>query len=357
MVNGGILNRGGTEAFIMNVIRGLQSEEMSFEVMVHGYDKGVYDDELQALGVPIHQVPVKGKDPLGNKRAIKKVLSEGSFDVIHSHLNDQTGPILAMAKKAGIPIRLSHSHSTESYSSNQLKQILGQMARKKIKPNATSFLSCGQLAGEFLYGDDFTIIPNAIDTDMFKFDSEQRDMIRRQYNILDTDVVYGHVGGFNHIKNHQFLIQVFAKVHQSNPKAKLLLVGSGNLIIEMKQLVNKLQIQDAVIFAGLQENVVPYLSAMDVFVMPSLFEGFPYVLVEAQTNGLPIVCTSNIDPGVALTSLIQFASLEDEATWIRLLSHIQPQDRHSFENEIVAQGFDLQSLNDLMMKYYTGEVQ
>ena len=226
------------------------------------------------------------------------------------------------------------------------------MANKSIAPNATDLVACGQAAGEFLYDGDFTIIPNAIDTDLFLYNENQRAKIRHQYDIDDETTVYGHVGGLNYIKNHQFLINVFYQVHLQNKNTKLLLVGAGDLLESLQEQVKSLNLEDAVIFAGLQTDVPAYLSAMDVFVFPSLFEGMPYVLLEAQNNGLPIICTKNIDPSVQITDLIQRVDIKDEAAWIQALLTTNHSERQSYDNEVKLSGYDLASLADLMAKVY-----
>ena len=351
-INGGLLLKGGTETFIMNILRHLPEDTFHIDIVVHGYGEGFYDKELESLGIRIMHVPVKGQDPIKNYRLLKGIITQGRYDVIHAHLNDQNGPVLKMAKQAGTPVRISHSHSSQSYSSNVLKQLLGLMARKKILPNSTLNLACSDSAGKYLYGDhDYTVVPNAIKTKDFIYDIKQREAIREEYGIKD-EVVYGHIGWFNEIKNHHEIIRIFNGIQKQEPHSKLILVGEGPLYDDVRDQVNELGLQTKVIFAGLQDSVSEYLSAMDVFLMPSLFEGLPYVLIEAQSSGLPIYCSDTIDPNIKLTPLLNFLPLNNTDAWIEAITHRQVSTRRSYDYELKQQGYELDDFVNQMIAYY-----
>lgn len=352
IVNGGLLLKGGTENFIMNILRSLDRKDYQVDVVVHGFGKGYYDDEIKSLGMQLIHVPIKGQNPIKNKQALTEIIKNGNYDVIHAHLNDQNGPVLKMAKKYNIPVRISHSHSSQSYSSNPIKKILGQHARRLITPNSTSLFACSNSAGEYLYGkEDFELIPNAIDTDHFLYDEDNRNKIRKQYDLEDK-LVYGHIGWFNEIKNHTELIKIFNELQKKQDNARLLLIGEGDLLESIKDQVDQLNLQDKVVFAGLQEDVAPFLSAMDAFIMPSLFEGLPYVLVEAQTSGLPIYCSDTIDKDIKLTDLVTFLPLNDRQKWVDTILNQPLPQRQSRQKEMIEQGYDLKSSLNKIQEFY-----
>lgn len=355
IINGGLLLKGGTENFIMNILRSLDPQHYQVDVVVHGFDRGYYDDEIKAMGMQLLYVPIKGQDPIKNKQALTNIIKNGKYDVIHAHLNDQNGPVLKLAKKYGIPVRISHSHSSQSYSSNPLKQFLGKQARRSIVPNSTALFACSASAGKYLYDDEpFEIIPNAIDTNHFLYDESKRTQVREQYHLEDA-LVYGHIGWFNEIKNHTEIITMFNEIQKQQSNARLLLIGEGDLLEATKAQVEKLNLSDKVIFAGMQSDVAPFLSAMDAFLMPSLFEGLPYVLVEAQTSGLPIYCSDTIDKDIKLTDLVTFLPLNDTDTWVNTILNKELPVRQSRQNEMIEQGYDLQTTIDKIHTFYNNK--
>ena len=352
MVNGGLLHKGGTETFIMNTIRNLDPKIYEVDIMIHGDGIGEHDAELERLNINLLRVPIKGKHPIKNKQEIGNIISKGNYDVVHGNLNAQNGPLLKLAFKHKVPVRISHSHSTESYSTNPIKKLLGQFAMKLIPKYASDLLACSQKAGEWLYGThDFIILKNPLDEKSFSYNVEKRNKIRRQFD-LDSHFVYGHVGGFNHIKNHAFILELFKNINEINPSSKLLLVGDGSLKQEMENKANELGLKNAVKFTGNVDDVGAYMSAMDCFLFPSLFEGFGYVLLEAQCSGLKILSANTVDESVKITELIQFLPLEDKNLWLKESNKPIINLRRSHVEEIRLNGFDNESVISHLEKIY-----
>lgn len=315
---GGIMNRGGIESYMMNYYRHIDRNKIQIDFIVHGNQKGVYDDEIEELGGKIYHVPVKSKDYFGNIRALKKIFNSGEYKIVHSHMDAMNMVVLKTARKCGVPIRISHSHNTKHLTSNPIKVLMNEYARKNVSRYATHLFACSSLAGEWLYGKKnidqgkVLLINNAIEVAKYQFSESSRNEMRSKLPILDDEIVIGHVGRFDYQKNHSFLLDVFKEYININPKCKLVLVGEGHL---KENIINKIQnlgISDNVILAGTTDKVENYLNLFDVFVFPSLFEGLGIVLIEAQANGLPCIVSDTVPSESNVTGSISYLSLKDD---------------------------------------------
>lgn len=342
-VHGGSMMRGGTEAFIMNLLNNIDYNNFEVDVVVHGDKPGVYDQEIRNLGCKLLTVPIKSKNPIKNQRALEKIMKEGQYDVVHSHLNAMNGPLLEIAKKYNVRHRISHSHASEHYTTNKLKIMMGERAKKKIPLYATQLFSCSQLAGQFLYGKlPFIIIKNAIDTNKYLYDENKRIKLRRDLDIKD-EIVFGHVGRFVYQKNHIELIHIFDEIQKIAPNSKLLLVGDGELLEETKEQVNNLGLKDKVKFLGVLDNIPSMLSVFDHFLLPSNFEGLPFVLVEAQCNGLNILCSDTVDKNVKITDLVHILPLANTQLWVEAFNQTKNYRRFSRNQELKDAGYEIEA--------------
>lgn len=337
-VNGGIMSRGGIESYMMNYYRNLDRDKIQIDFIVHGFEKGVYDDEIKLMGGRIYNVPVKSKDYIGNIKALRKIFLSGQYKIVHSHMDAMSTVVLKEAKKCGIPIRIAHSHNTQHLTNSRLKFILNEYARKNIKKYATHLFACSEDAGKWLFGkksfDDgkVKIINNAIDLNKFKFDIIKRQKIRNELGIKDEFVI-GHVGRFDYQKNHSFLLDIFKGVLEKLPKSKLILVGDGHLKNEIFNKIKKLNIKDNVIILGLRDDVNEIINAFDIFILPSLFEGLGIVGVEAQTNGLQCVLSDVIPKEIRITENVEFISLnENPEVWVEKVVSISKKNNERQEN-------------------------
>ncbi|AMC92901.1 hypothetical protein AOC36_02545 [Erysipelothrix larvae] len=355
-IHGGTLARGGTESFMMNTLRTI-SRDIHIDFVVHGDEKGVYDDEVEALGSSLMHVPIKSKDPLGNKRMLTKIMREGNYDIVHAHLNAMNGPALKIAKACGIKVRISHSHASEHYTQNPLKTYLNNRAMKSIPKVATDLFSCSQKAGDFLYGTHpYTIWYNAVELDRFAFDRNKQEKLKAELNLSDKRV-YGHIGRFNFQKNHPQLIKIFEAIHREDPKSHLVLVGTGEREMEIQQLIHSLALDDAITHLGSISNVHEILNLFDLFVLPSLFEGLPYVLVEAQANGLPIISSDNIDQETKINDNFIFIDPNDIERWVKTAQTLELKDRSIDVQRFIDRGFELKSATQKLEHYYKERVK
>ncbi len=321
-IHGGILARGGTEAYMMNYYRNIDRTKVQIDFVVHGFQKGVYDDEIQALGGRIYHVPVKSKDPIGNRKALKEIFLSGKYSIVHSHMDAMNTWNLDIAKKCGIPVRISHSHNTAVQTSNPLKLWLNNQSMKKLPKVATHLFACSGLAGSWLYGnEDFMVIPNAIDLNRFAFCCEKRNTIRSSLGISETDIVLGHVGRFSEQKNHAFFVALMDALVKRDPRFKLVLIGDGHLKEPIRQQLEEKGIVDSVRFVEACPNVYDYYSAFDWFCLPSLHEGLPVVGVEAQANGLRCVVSNTVSLEMDKCGFVTFLPIGDAGihSWIDYL--------------------------------------
>ena len=315
---------GGVESVIMNYYRHLDHSKVQFDFICDEDSTRIPYDEIKKLGGRVFLVPKYQNLPKYLK-ALEKLFKENQYRIVHSNINTLSVFPLYAAKKAGVPIRISHSHSTSNpkeWKRNLIKNIL----RPFSKRYATDYFACSELAGRYLFGNKsfdqgkVKIIHNAIDIDKFKFDEVARKKLRKEFGIKDSTIVVGHVGRFVQQKNHTFLVDVFKGYHKKNPDSKLLLVGSGPLEDEIKKKVERLDLKDSVLFRGQRDDINKLYSVMDVFCLPSLYEGLPVVGVEAQAAGLPTIFSNRISKEVIVSSYAKIVSIQDTGLYIEKIN-------------------------------------
>ena len=315
---------GGVESVIMNYYRHLDHSKVQFDFICDDDSTRIPYDEIKKLGGRVFLVPKYQNLPKYLK-ALEKLFKENQYRIVHSNINTLSVFPLYAAKKAGVPIRISHSHSTSNpkeWKRNLIKNIL----RPFSKRYATDYFACSELAGRYLFGNKafdqgkVKIIHNAIDVDKFKFDEVARKKLRKEFGIKDSTIVIGHVGRFVQQKNHTFLVDVFKEYHKKNPDSKLLLVGSGPLEDEIKKKVERLGLKDSVLFLGQRDDINKLYSVMDVFCLPSLYEGLPVVGVEAQAAGLPTIFSNRISKEVIVSSYAKIVSIQDTGLYIEKIN-------------------------------------
>lgn len=307
-----VMNRAGLETMLMNYYRNIDRTKIQFDFLVHRDEKGDYDDEIMSLGGRIYHLrPISLKSMLTYQRQLAEFFQKHSeYRVVHSHLDALSALPLSAAKKAGIPMRIAHSHTSNF--DKDAKIIIRYIAKLFIRRYATDFLGCSEAAVHFMFGNklpNYMVVNNAIDPAKFRYSPSTRRKIRSQFK-LEGRFVIGHVGRFNYPKNHEFLIDIFKEVHDRSPFSLLMLVGSGEGEDTIKEKVHELGLDDSVEFLGLRTDIPDLMQAMDVFVMPSRYEGLPVVSVEAQTSGLPCIFSDVVTAELDVTKNCLFLSLD-----------------------------------------------
>lgn len=303
------MHRAGLETMLMNYYRNIDRTKIQFDFLTHRPYRSDYDEEIESLGGKIYYAPrlYPQNYPAYFKWMRKFFKEHPEYKIVHSHIDTMSYLPLLAAKKAGIPIRIAHSHNTSL--DRDFKYLLKQYFRFRINSVCTHRLACGEEAGKFLFGNqEFKVIPNAIDAEKFYFNEELRYKKRKELCLEDKFVV-GHVGRLSYQKNHKFLIEIFNELLKKEPDSILLLVGVGEKEEELKRQVKSLNIEDKVNFLGNRSDVNELYQAMDVFVMPSFFEGIPVVGVEAQFANLPCIFSDKVPEEVKFTDNCVFFPL------------------------------------------------
>lgn len=347
-------NRGGVESVIMNYYRRFDKDKIRLDFLSHE-EHIAFEEELRSYGSKMYYVPAKHSDPKKYKKALNNFfrLHASEYDVIWCNLLQLTNiDYLKLAKEYGIRRRIIHSHNSRSGYVGLAKIVrdcIHGINRQMVVNYATDFWACSQTAAEYFYPksvmNKVKIINNAIDIHSVEFNESKRDEIRKQYKIED-DLVIGNVGRLQMQKNQTFMLDIMAEVVKFKPNAKLLLVGDGP---DKDMLVSKmaeLGLQNNVIFAGMQSDIQAYLSAFDVFLFPSLFEGLSVAALEGQANGVPFLASSNGNvPEIKINSNFSFVDLNDGAKhWADIVLEVAQQDNRLKEDEIEA-SFDRAGFN------------
>ena len=348
------MDAGGMETFVMNVYRTIDREQVQFDFVYH-YDKPCfYDYEIQALGGRIYKLTVRQDNNLPKYFCqLDQLFSEHpEYRIVHGHYSGFGRFYNKRARLHGVPVRVGHSHNT-AYEPNLVGFLDKQLSRGFAK-ELTDCFACSQKAGEMLFGNKpFTVLPNGVDTDAFAHrDPERRAELRRHHGVKDNEVLFGHVGRFSAQKNHEGLLQIFAATLRRIPQAKLLLLGGGQLEEQIKAQAAQMQLTDRVIFAGVRTDIASFYDAMDAFLLPSLFEGLPVVLVEAQTAGLPCFVSDTIDRGAAFTPSVRYLPLHDPEAWAAALTAAPLLRDPDAQAKAMAAGFDIRTSAQTLQEFY-----
>lgn len=309
----GIANGGGVESVIMNYYRHIDRNQVQFDFVFHEDSPYSWDAEIQQLGGRVYKVANYAHNPVKFTYQIYQIVKQHHYDIVHSNMNTISAFPLFAAWLAGAPVRILHNHSTSSPGETK-RNIMKAILRPFAKLFANRYFACSQLAADWMYGKRMAhsnkvhIINNAIDLQKFAFDAQKRAYLRHELGLNDEFVI-GHVGRFMFQKNHAFLLDVFAKVRAKHSDAVLLLIGDGPLRPAMEQKVCDLRLTNSVKFLGLRHDVQDLYNAMDLFLLPSHYEGLPVVGVEAQANGLPIIVSDKVTSELKMTNVIQYESL------------------------------------------------
>ena len=346
------MHRAGLETMLMNYFRHINRDRITFDFLTHRPWKADYDDEIAELGGRVYHAPrlYPQNYPAYYRYMCRFFREHPEYRIVHSHIDAMSYLPLAAAKRAGIPVRIAHSHNTSI--DPDLKYPLKMYYRHRLPGVATDYLACGTEAGEFLFGDrPFTVIPNAIDTSLFVFNQETREKVRAQLQ-LDNRFVIGSVGRLTHQKNLGFLLDVFQKLVELSPDSLLLVIGGGEEEEALKKQAAGYGITDKVLFLGIRNDVNQLYQAMDVFVMPSRYEGLPVVGVEAQCSGLPCVFSANITQELKMSERAIFLDIDCTAEeWARFILGLKGQtDSRAIPHNCLE--MDIERVKDRLQDYY-----
>jgi len=354
----GVMDQGGVETLLMNIYRNIDKSMIQFDFLTHSTQKGFFDDEIKLLGGKIYSVisPFSLKGIFQYKKQLTCFFTKHpEHTIVHSHMNTFSGMILNIIKSPKIKTRIAHSHTT--LAANKIKTPLSILAKFFGQNAITHYFSCSQDAAKWGFGkysDQAIIFKNAIELEKYQFSEASRKQYRNKLNLKNKYVV-GHVGRFNEIKNHNFLINIHENLIKKEKDARLLLVGDGPLLSTIKKKVQNRGLHDSVIFLGNREDVDKLLCAIDIFVFPSINEGLGIVAIEAQTSGLNCLVSDTLPSEVKVTPLLKYLSLDSGSDHWAL--HIQKykkikKERDKFYLKIKKQGYDIKEMSIWLQKFY-----
>lgn len=351
------MNRGGLETMIMNYYRHIDRSKVQFDFLVHRDFEADYDREIFDLGGKIYRISRLNPFSFKYHKELNNFFkTHPEYQIVHVHQDCMSSIALKAAMRNNVPIRIAHSHSSSQ--NKNIKYLIKKYYMEKIPKYATNLFACGQEAGDWMFsGDNYVILKNAIDTNLYKFSLKNSIAIKKELD-LENKIVIGHVGNFTYPKNHNFLIDIFSEVLKINSKAVLLLVGGGAEKTSIQEKVISLGLEDKVIFMGVRNDVNKLMQAMDIFVFPSLYEGLPVTLIEAQASGLPIIKSDNVSYQCILTDNVVSISLDKSTySWAKeILNFVNSFDRKDTSLEIINNGYDITSNAKWLENYYLNEV-
>lgn len=356
----GGLDAGGAESRVMDIYREIDKNKVQFDFLIHTEKKGFFEDEIKEMGGRIFRVPRFGIKTIFSYHRVMNEFFEQypEYKIIHGHMLSTAFIYLRVAKQYNVPVRIAHSRCgsrTQDNIENMIKEFFKRLSRFYV----TDKFAVSKIAGVSAFGKHSVnsgkvkILPNAIKTKKYLYKNEDRNKIRSEFDIKHKFVI-GHIGRFQHQKNHDFIIDVFKKVHKQKPNSVLILVGDGDLKTSIEDKVNKLRLKDSVIFTGVRSDVPQLLQGMDVLLFPSFFEGLPGVVLEAQAAGLPCIISDKITQEVKITDLVEYVSLDESAEyWAKkVMKYSQGFERRNTYNEIVEAGYDIESVAKWYQEFY-----
>ena len=354
------LNTGGAETFLMKMYRALPPEEYQLDFIVSEND-GFYTQEVLDRGGRIFFVPTRTKHPIAAFRQIGKIVKENGYQHVLK-LGDSPLQVvdLLATKTGGAKHLVLRSCNAPTHLSAKRKAI-DAFFRPILNRTATVKIAPSDLAAAYTFGQtaydrgEVTLLNNGVDLNVFRFDPEARQAIRAEFGLEDKLVV-GHIGRFNQQKNHMFLLDIFNEIRKRNENAVLLLVGKGELEADIRRKIDCLGIADKVIFTGVRSDVPALLSAMDVFVFPSFFEGMPNTVIEAQATGLPCVIADTITKTADITGLVEYQSLKTSSEqWANRVLAKATTERENTTQAFIDHGYNIESVAKIFVTLCFGQ--
>lgn len=355
------LEHGGIQSLLLEIVKYLHNDlDISF-LIFESKKKEILEDVMTNYGCSIYRIPNLVNQPIKCFRACDKFFKNHHFDILHCHSSSKSAIVLKAAKKHGVKVRIEHVHSDRFQTSNIFKTLLGKILIKPTCESANYYMACSNSASKWMFKSKYTktnkpiIVKNAIEINKFAYDANKRNEIRKQYGINEDEFVIGHIGRFIKTKNHMFLLDVFKEVLLQNNNARLLLVGVGPLMEKVKVKAKQLGIIDKIIFTNYQHDTSKFYSAFDAFVLPSLFEGLPFVGIEAQAAGLLCYFSNKISNEIKICPKQSFLlDLKNSPkTWAMII--LQNGINHNREESAIFMknnGYDIKEEINRLFEFY-----
>ena len=349
------INGGGVDSVVYNYLSHMDTRDMEIELVAISMGKEQFREKMfKDLSVKIHYVP---HNIFKRIKVVKDIIKHGRFDVVHAHCEFLSEWYLGIAKYYGVRIRIMHSHTANSRVSFY-QHVYRPIGHIIAKLTSTGCFACGENAAISLWGCKYLkdgkcyIMHNAIEVQKFCFDDSIRRKMRDKMGWSNKWIIVS-VARLTTPKNHIYTLKLFKEIHKKHNDALLILVGEGELRHELEIRILQLDIKDSVILLGNRDDIPAILSASDCFILPSLYEGFPVVAIEAQANGLPIIMSDNITKECGITDIATFLSLKDPyEKWEEALMRKNSEDRKQYAKIVSDAGFNINEEAIKLKKYY-----
>jgi len=346
------LGRGGTQQYVMNLYRHIDKNVVQFDFLTLSLGRGIYEEEAKSMGAHVFHIEPFTRRPVQNMFARKRFFKERRYEIVEIHASSPLRYAYArIAKGVGTRMVIFHGHTARPGKKN----FFHRYAEKQVAKYSNFKVACSRMAGEWIFGgDQYFVVPNAIDLEQFSFQNSGRQSVRQELSI-DSEVVVGSVGRLVSEKNPLFLVEVFEKLREVWPHAVLLFAGEGELHQKLDAVVNSRGLSGCVHFLGDRSDVAAVLSAMDIFVMPSLYEGLSIAAVEAQASGLHCFFSSNVPRETAFSESAQFIPLSaNPQTWANVIVSQYSPKRIDCLGEMRNRGYDINVAAEWMQELYLG---
>lgn len=361
-----IMNRGGAETMVMNYYRAIDKSKIQFDFMVHRQERGAYDDEIEAMGGRIFRMcPIYPQNLFRYKRMLKEFFdNHPEYQILHSHMSELGYFAFKEAIRHQVPVRICHAHSSPNFKIETFKEKLKVLPReilaRGMRKLSTDFFVCSKIAGDWLFGKKnesrFIMMNNAVNAASFAYDKETADIIKTEMKWGDK-IVVGHVGRFIVPKNHSFLIDIFQQFHAKHPQSILVLVGDGDQRENICNKIKKLNLEDSIILLGFRSDTANLYKAFDIFVFPSLYEGLPVSLVEAQSAGLSCIVSDTISTQARILPNYSILSLKDSLeVWVNEMEKHLNDKREDTTGNIKKAKFDIYSNAEWLTNLYLNKL-
>ena len=351
------MNSGGAETFLMKLYRKLDRNFYQMDFCVNIKEEGFYDKEILRMGGRIYHIPSKSENLFAFKKQLSELIKKEKYEYVLRITSNTMGFMdLKIAKKAGAKICAARS-SNSSDAEGMKAKIVHFLGRRLYSRYVDVKIAPSDLSAIYTFGTkeyenkNVCILKNAVDLDIYKYSETERKKIRKELGIVDDELVCGHIGRFSKQKNHKYLINAFSKVLDKRPDAKLVLVGKGELEEEIIDQCEKLGIRNKVFFLGVRSDIPALLSAMDIFVFPSLYEGMPNTVIEAQATGLPCIIANTITKEANVLGTVKFLPLSNSIDlWANEIVNTS-KIRYESKEKFIKNGYEINSSVENFLNY------
>lgn len=359
------LDGGGIAKLLYEYYSQMEHDKIHFDFIIYSYyDEGIYEKPLREMGCNIYKLPPYKSNPKECIKKMEDIIEQGNYDIVHTHMGVMGYVIMRIAKKYNVARRCMHSHIANEVTSKKSK--FASFFRMMIARHyVTDKLACGQDAAIDMWGkkavenNEVFIMKNAVDTNLFKFNEEKRNQLRKKL-ALEDKLVLVIVGRLSSQKNYPFLFKTYKKAIEKRNDTVLLVIGRGMEETSIKNLAKDMGLENSVRFLGVRNDVADILNACDCFLLPSLYEGLPVVLIETQANGLTAIVSDRVTTELAVTDVVEFLPISEDAVeiWADKICSYKPLTmdlRKSYFKKIEQAGYDIISASKNMEDFYLKE--